>query len=123
MRGLYVELRSVAGVNYIPQNIASYLRARLAYGRISVVANQPHDMLRSTQEEWRKLTPSHAFTFDAQPPSKDPQVDIHFSTARAYRQIPPICRTLYVTCEVSRQDMYLITSWMPPQSLVVIYRV
>jgi hypothetical protein len=46
---------------------------------------------------------------------------ITIATAEEFLQAPPTCKTIYVTCTLDTATLYRITSFMPPESLVIIY--
>lgn len=118
--------------------------ARQIQGRVAVVTDRPIPLMSATRKQWLKiirhverersstlsarrfeLTDELAYlknvTFTAERPIADPQASICFATVEDFLQAPPICNTLYITCQIERHEQYMLASWMPPRSLVVVY--
>lgn len=60
--------------------------------------------------------------FSSKSPDDDLLIaDITFMTLSDCAHIAPICQTLCVASEVSREKLYFMTAWMPRGSKVVLY--
>lgn len=147
MNSLYIEIRKLESSDSLAQDLAHGIYTNHTFGNIAVVSEQPIALMRSVQKQWlkyireieqkspdtlddndsteinRNLNYVQNLTFSAESPDKDIQASVSFSTAKEFRLIPPICRTLYVTSKISQEDTYLITSWMPSHALVILYKV
>lgn len=138
MNDLYIEVRRLNKHTSLEGDLVHHMSTRYFDGRIAIVSEDPAllmksikklwtDYIREVQHERRRDTPNNirymrSLTFSSQNPAKDVQANISFSTLEEFRLLPPMCGTLYVTCKVSKQDMYMITSWMQMHSLVVVYK-
>lgn len=113
----------------LPDALASHMLTTCLNGSVAVVCDNPTALMKRVKAEWRRLIHDEAsyyrehISFSADPLLKDVQASVIFSTAKEFKLLPPICRTLYVTQYVNRQDMYMLTSWMPPHSSVILYRI
>lgn len=128
MYNLTVEHRKLSDDLTLSKNLANHIATRYMEGSIAIIAKRPASLMASVKRQWITLikNPRSRYatnlSFSARSPSEEPVANVLFSTAREFKVVPPICRTLYVTCEIDQQNMYMITSWMPPHSLVVIYK-
>lgn len=117
----------------------------LLYGKVVVVAKNPTTMLSSVRKQWlrmaRKVDIEHAKTFDsvrlqelswptwvlhhtsftAKPPGDFLVADVTFATADHLLRAAPECRTMIVTYKFKKEDLYVITAWMPRHGTVIIY--
>lgn len=145
MLSLYVEQRSLDGHGSVSWDLAHHMYARSMCGKIAVVAQDPKGLMASVRRQWlrvmrqaqkersRTLDASRimeltnqiarmqrmSFGFDLYDGLLDN--DVTFATAEDFVAVPPLCPTIYVTYEVGKEDLYLLTSWMPANGLVVSY--
>jgi hypothetical protein len=114
------------------------------YGKVVIVADKPLGIISQLRKQWlklaRKVQKERASTLNAvrikelsgivshmqnldftmhYPPDDYPG-DVYIATVEEILRWPPVCRTMYVVCNVEREKLYLITAWMPRESLVVI---
>lgn len=106
--------------------LAAHMITTYLDGNIAIVCDSPRKFISQVKAEWDRLFSGEASrnrqpSFSAASLFDDIQANIVFATARECKLLPPICETLYVTCRVNRQDIYMITSWMQPHSRVVTY--
>lgn len=130
----------------LSRELTELLLERVLYGRSVVVTNKPHVLHSAVKKRWlytlRRLKVEQARTlsgslrcsvtsqillaqntrFSSQLPSDDRlDAKITFMSADDCARIAPACNTLCVTYDFPREKLYLMTSWMPKGSLVVIY--
>lgn len=143
MIGLCSEIREL-GDTALSYDLAHHMLARQIKGRIAVVTDRPVSLMSAARKQWLKLlrhierersstlsvrrlelanelTRLKSVSFTAERPITDPQASICFGTVDDFLQAPPICNTLYITCQIERHEQYMLASWMPPRGLVVIY--
>lgn len=113
-------------------------------GKIVVVTDKPQSLLSSAHKQWlnliRKIEVERARTLDAErihdlsnqlrwmnglrftakPPADFLESDITFATAEHLVLHAPDCVNIYFTCDIPREMLHIITSWMPRRGLVVI---
>jgi hypothetical protein len=118
---------------------------RLPNGKVVIVTQKPVVTLAAVRKQWlrteRRLLVEHARTrkstrimelvqhltmmrhtsFSAKLPEDGLESDVTFATADELIIAAPECTTMYVTYEVSKEKLYLITSWMPKNAQVVLY--
>lgn len=143
--GLTVEHRHLEGNELLSKDLACHIAEQCLKGKVAVITEHPITLMSVTRKQWLKLirgierarssTLDHgqlerlsndilylkSVTFSARSPLKDPAANVCFATADQYLLAPPICQTLYVIESIEKHKRYMLTSWMPPQSLVVIY--
>jgi len=126
MNHLQIEVHTSL-VSQLPHALASHMLSTCLNGSIAVVTDRPKELMVQIKQEWVRLTrdkTSHYrenISFSSASPFDDDQASVTFSTAKEYKLLPPICRTLYITQKVTKQDMYMLTSWMPQHGTVVLY--
>ncbi|HSW91706.1 MAG TPA: hypothetical protein VLG09_03615 [Candidatus Saccharimonadales bacterium] len=144
MHALDVKHRQLGKLS-LTQDLAHELVKRVRYGKIVVVADNPIITLSAARKQWlrleRKIWSHRASTirakqileltgelafmqrvrFSAKVPDDLLEADITFATASDLMKAAPECKTMYVTYEFPKEELYAITSWMPPHGLVVIY--
>jgi len=145
MHQLYIEERSQSG-NGISGDLAKHLYGRLLCGKVAVVCDNPRIFMSAARKQWlkvcRQVQRERASTLDAtkvlelvsilgrmqtlkfssRPPSEELETDVSFATVEQLLTWAPTCRTLYVTCNVTTEQLHLITAWMPKGGAVVRYR-
>lgn len=143
MYDLNVERRSLSGS--LSWHLARQLYASGGRGKVVVVTDKPVVLLSSTRKQWMKLVRRlhnersgtldaakiaeltrqivwmQALRFSAKPPDDLLDTDITFATVEDLIRVPPACRTIYVTYEFNKEKLYMLTSWMPRGSTVIIY--
>jgi len=143
--GLFVEER-MAGSSPIAQDVVKHLYARSLCGKVAIVAERPVVFLSALKKQWMKierqlrhersstLNPTRllefthelpriqTLSFTAKPPIDEPRADVQIATVEQFLEWAPQCRTMYVTCGVTNEQLHLITAWMPKHSLVVVYK-
>ena len=144
MNNLSVLHRSPRSVP-LSRDLAEHIVERSVYGRVVVAADNPVNMLSTVRKQWvrilRRLNVERARTlnhktisdlsyelvrlqemdFSAKAADAMESCSVVFATADDLARIAPECPTLYVTYEFPREKLYLMTSWMPRNALVVIY--
>jgi hypothetical protein len=144
MYGLIREEGSL-GSNPGAKDLARHLFSRMACGKAVVVADRPNVMYASLRKQWlklaRKVSKEQSSTLNASRLLRlsgmaacmqtmrfttdwpdDYTADVAIATVEQLLQWSPDCRTMYVTCEVSIEQLHLITAMMPKGSLVVLGR-
>jgi len=118
---------------------------RAQCGKIAIVTNKPKELLSATRRQWMRIyrqgmreqastlnTPRileliqilsrmQAITFSARSLDDLLVADVTFASADDFVRIPPVCPTVYVTYGFEREKLYMLTSWMPKNGLVVVY--
>lgn len=144
VNGLYIENRH-KGSSTISEDLAKHLYTRALQGNAAVVTDNPVAMLSSVRKQWLKIerhlrrersstlnaskilelthqiTRMQTIRFTAKAPRDDPMGDVEFATLEDFVVWAPECRTLYVTCAVTSEQLHLVTGWMPKNGLVVVY--
>ena len=144
MHGLYREDRH-PGSSPISQDLAKHLYTRMLCGKVAIVTEKPGTMLAAVRKQWmnveRRIRRERSSTLDARKileltyqlprfqtlvftakrPLEEPRADVQFATIEDFLEWPPQCRTLYVACPIKLEQLHMVTSWMPPHSLVVVY--
>ncbi|HSX28453.1 MAG TPA: hypothetical protein VLF60_03315 [Candidatus Saccharimonadales bacterium] len=145
MHELYVEQRDLDGEGSVSWDIAHHMYSRQIRGTIAVVAKEPFVLMRTVKKQWlrvyRQVQRERSSTLDAtrilelthqlaymqnlsftsKPPHDLLEADVTFATAEDFVAIPPICHTMYVTYEVSKEQLHMMTAWMPKKGVVVMY--
>lgn len=142
MPGLTREEGSL-GSNPGTKNLARHLFTRMSCGKVVIVADRPEAMHASLRKQWlklaRKASKERSSTLDASRiltlndmvarmlnmrfTTKWPddfEADVFVVTVDQLLHWAPDCRTLYVTSDISMEQLHLITAMMPKGSLVVI---
>ncbi len=144
MHGLFVEQYSLNN-KPLSQQLAGHIAAHGPHGKVAVVTDKPVTLLASTRKQWLRLirltenersstlNPARKEqleihlewmrqqSFSAKPPEDILEADITFATADDFVRTPPDCRMVYVTYRFEREKLHMLTSWMPRNSVVVIY--
>lgn len=60
-------------------------------------------------------------SFTTKPPEDILEADVTFATADDFMRNPPDCQTVYITYNFEREKLHILTSWMPRNSVVVLY--
>jgi len=135
------------GANPGTKDLARHLYTRMFRGSIVIVAERPAALLGPLRKQWLKLARNvqkeRARTLDAERIAElssrvarmqslrfsaswrsddlwlDGPHDVSIATAEQLLRWPPDCWTMYVTCEIKREDLYMVTAWMPKGGLVV----
>lgn len=144
MHGLFIETHS-RQTKPFSYDLARHICSHGPQGKIAIVADKPEALLASTRKQWLKLIRQlqnersstlnlaridllaqqilwmEGLLFTCKPPTDLLEVDITFATADDFVRVPPICRCVYITYTFEREKLHMLTSWMPRNSLVVIY--
>lgn len=143
MHGLIHE-EGAFGANPGTKDLARHLYTRMSCGKVVIVAKNPRTLISALRKQWlklaRKVHKERASTLSGSriyeltnivsrmytlqftthyPPDECPG-DIYLATVDQLLRWAPECRTMYVTCEIEREKLHLITAWMSMGSLVVI---
>jgi len=145
MRSLYIEERYLVG-GAVSREVAYHLYGRQLRGKVVVVTNTPVSTLSAVRKQWVKLTRRaqrersstlnsihiaeiskqlarmQSMQFVAKSQLEMPDADVFFVEPAELLNTPPICHTLYVTCEVNDKTIIKLTSLMPYGALVVFIR-
>ena len=144
MHGLKMEYRQLDGKS-LSRDLTTHLHKRSLQGKAVVVTDRPFTMLASVRKQWLRLTRKtqieyarrlesertpglsgqlghiQTLKFTAKAPEDILEADVTFATVEDFIRYAPDCPTMYITYDVPREKLYLITSWMPKSGLVVIY--
>ena len=145
MHGLLIEDHSF-GANPGTKDLARHLYTRMNCGKVVVVGNNPTTTLSALRKQWLKLCRRvqrerastlnatrvyelnqsvirmQTLRFSTKWPQKDyPTADVCIATIEQLLSWPPEqdCRTLYVTCNVTNEKLYVVTAGMARGGLVV----
>lgn len=145
MHGLHIEERHPKSDTLLPWDLAHHMYGRCAQGQVAVVAKEPAKLVQATEKQWmktarqmqherattddvariielaRQISYIQCIKFSAEPPDDLLEDDVTFATAEDFLKAPPACPTLYITHELAREQLHMLASWMPTQSLVVLY--
>ncbi len=127
------------------RDIAEHLHNRMYYGKAVIIADRPEVFIGVLRRQWLKLMRrtqiERARTLNAAkiaeldgsvrymqclrftrhyPPDEYPG-DVYIVSAEEALVWAPECSTMYIVGKAERHEQYLLTSWMPRGSLVVIY--
>jgi hypothetical protein len=50
------------------------------------------------------------------------EAGVIFATVKELLRFAPECQALYVTCPISKEQLYMITAWMPRDGRIIIYK-
>lgn len=144
MHQLIIEQRTQTGSG-ISGDLARHLYGRMLRGKVVVVCERPVGFMSATRKQWLRvcrqvqrerastlnsmhlleltnaLSRMHSLRFSAKPPGEELAADVSFATPTQLLAWAPVCHTLYVACEIKKEDLYRITAWMVRGGLVVIY--
>ncbi len=145
MYALYTEQREINGKNLLSWDLAHHLYLRSPHDKVIVATDKPVELLSATRKQWLRLmrqamrqrsstmnavrsaelTNQVAYMqnlrFSAKRPKDYLDADITFATADDLIKVAPICRTAYITYDIGKEKLHLLTSWMPEGGVVVIY--
>lgn len=145
MYKLNIEHRILKDKSTMPDNIARHIQEYQVYGRVAVVSDRPHELLREIEAAWHDLEqetrdeidqiangqrrtrlvnllvymPQCSFT--DRPPIEDSFEKVQVATIEQFIEWPPQCQTMFVTYPVETSQLYRATGWMPKYGLVVLY--
>lgn len=143
MHGLIHEEGSF-GANPSTKDLARHLYTRMSCGKVVIVTDKPLPLLSTLRKQWLRLarkvqteraktlnatriyelshavSRTHSLRFTVQYPPDEYPGDVYLATVDQLLRWPPECRTMYVTCDVPREQLHLITAWMGRGGLVVI---
>lgn len=145
MPGFYIEHRSLPAGSALSRDLAQHIFMRGAKGSVVVATSKPHDLLSTTKKQWqaliRQVERERASTL------KLPRIaelsnqiawmqtllftsklekgfidgTVVFAIPHDLVRQPPICSTLYIAQHLSKEEFRFITSWLPPNSIIVTY--
>lgn len=145
MHQLNVEKPDFDSKRPLSWHLAHGIYARMKLGKIIIVTDKPNSLLSATRKKWFRLLRQlqrerssvlsgvradqllrdanlmQKLTFTAKPPDDLLEADITFATADDFIKSFPVCRTAYITGLVPKEKRRMLTSWMPQQSVVIIY--
>ncbi len=117
----------------------------LPYNKSIIVTDKPQILLPALRKQWlrklRRMRVERArllsgpeadrlsehiavlekVKFTTRKPRDLLEADVTLGTADDFVQIGPICRLAYVTYDFPKEKLHMLTSWMPPGGVVVIY--
>ena len=143
----YFELRKQAarGTTSLMADIMRHLNSRQHLGKAVVVASPPMGNLCTARKQWLKLSrviqKQRACTINAdkilkythsiihmqnmrfshKTPLEDAEADVYFLSQADLIQVPPNCRTVYITESLSKETMISLVQSLPEEALVVDY--
>lgn len=145
MYALYTEQRSINGKDTLSWDIAHHMYLRSSRDKVIVVTDRPVELASATRRQWLKLMRKamrqrsetlnavraaeltsqisymQNLRFSAKRPVDDISADVTFATADDFIGVAPVCGTAYVATEIERAKLYILTSWMPENGVVVMY--
>lgn len=145
MYALYTERRDINGSNLLSWDLAHHLYLRSPRDKVIVATDKSVELLSATRKQWfklmRQVMRQRSSTLDAiRSTSLSDQIaymqtlrfsarqlrgyleaDITFATATDLIKATPICRTAYITYDISNEELHMLTSWMPEGGVVVVY--
>lgn len=123
MINLNTEIHYLKNGSAIAEYLAQSLYILYGMGKVAVITSQPRALAQKTKHEWQKLDSGRnmPLRFSSQPPKELLDADVTLATLKNFLKLPPICQVLYVTHPIERRDLYLVTSWMPAGSTVILY--
>lgn len=144
MHGLNVEYRHL-DKRSLSRDLADQIYDSSLHGNVTVVTEKPITALASVKKQWSKtierlrverarvlqskqghdldqqIVHMQRVTFTAKAPYDILGSGVTFATVDDFLGFAPDCHTMYVTCGLPKDQLYLITSWMPKDGTVVIY--
>jgi hypothetical protein len=129
----------------ISWHLARGIYSRMEQGKIIIVTDRPGSLLSATRKQWHRLIRQlqrerssilggfraeqllchlalmQDLTFTAKPPEDLLEADVTFASADDFIKAPPTCYSAYIACRVAKEKQHMLTSWMPPHGVVVIY--
>ena len=143
MYGLSSQYRQPKSVS-ISRDLAQQIAERSLYGKIVVAASNPISSLSAVRKQWMRIIRlnqiERARTLKAERIMQltneinrlrslkfgvgfadEVNCNVLFATADDLARLAPACSTLFVTYDFPREYLHLMTSWMSPNALVVIY--
>jgi hypothetical protein len=145
MHGFYIEKRQLPIGISLSKDLAQHIFTRAAHGPVVVVAAKPQDLASVTKKQWHALIRlvqrersstlraariaeisnqigwMQQLTFTAKPNVELADGCVSFVAVNEALVRPPICSALYITSTISGEQLHLITSWLPKNSVVVLY--
>lgn len=126
--------------------LVRHIYSRMYCGKIVIVTGEPRSLLSPLRKQWlklaRKVQVERAKTLKGERIKEltsiivtmqtlrfkagwgnDPMgAGVYLASVDQLMQWPPECSTLYITSNISKEQLHMVTSWMIRGSLVVIYR-
>lgn len=142
MHGLIRE-QGTFGASPQVKDLALHLYTRTPCGQVVIVAKNPANLLPQLRKEWLRLarrvhrhrastleptrileltnSTNHMLTlrFTTQYPPDDYPADVYVAVIEQLLRWAPECRTMYITSEVTNEQLHMVTAWMPKGGLVV----
>lgn len=88
--------------------------------KVDIEHAKTFDSVRLQELSWPTWVLHHT-SFTAKPPGDFLVADVTFATADHLLRAAPECRTMIVTYKFKKEDLYVITAWMPRHGTVIIY--
>jgi hypothetical protein len=144
MHGLDVKYRHLNNRSLF-RDLADQIYESSLHGNVTVVTERPLTTLASVKKQWikvierlqverarilqssqdhdldQKIMHMRRVTFTAKAPYDILGSGVTFATVDDFLKFAPGCHTMYVTCSLPKEQLHLITSWMPKSGTVVIY--
>jgi hypothetical protein len=141
MHGLISEEESF-GANPGTKDLVRHMFTRMSCGKIVIVSDRPEALLGPLRKQWMKLARKvqkersstlngsrlfelnqmiqrmYTVRFTTKWPD-DYLADIYITNSERLLHWAPECRTIYITCNVSLEEQYIITALMPRNGLMV----
>lgn len=123
MINLNTEMHYLKNEGVIAEYLAHNIFMHYGMGKIAVVTSNPKTLAQKTKNEWRAHNndSSGSLRFSSSLPMEVLEADVTFATLNDYLKVPPICQILYITHPIEKQDLCMVTSWMPTGSTVIMY--
>jgi hypothetical protein len=146
MNALQIEERVLRVNTSLSLDLARHITGRLHLGQVVIVSKQPGALLASTRKQWLRvqrqvenrrsgtteaikiasyttqITRMQTASFSARPPLEEMWPNIIFATAKELVGFVPRCLTMYVATPTDNETLHKITSSMPENGLVVVYK-
>ena len=144
MTGIYIEKRTPSAGRITP-DLAKHLYIRFQCGKVAIVAERPVAFLSALRKQWikmecqvrherastlnaarihelsRQLYRMEELAFTAKLRPGEDQVGVQIGAIAQFLEWAPQCKTMYVTCPITSEELHLIAAWMPKNGLLVVY--
>lgn len=132
------------GANPGTKDLARHLYTRMFCGKVVIIAANPVALLPALRKQWLKLARKNkkelastlntvriyelnelivrmlTLEFTTKWPAIDYPGDVYIITVEQLLEWAPECRTLYITCDISQEQLHVGTAWMLKASVVAI---
>lgn len=134
------------GANPGTKDLARHLYTRMFCGKVVIVASDRAALLPALRKQWLKLARKNkkelastlnavriyelnklivrmlTLKFTTKRSSIDYSGDVYIVTVEQLLEWAPECQTMYITCEITPEQLHVGTAWMQKRALVVTCR-